>query len=123
MQAYARDTRIVPAGLGKRAPLVGAAAVAWRGLGEELFAESVSRPRSPMAMSEPAQVFCRRAYYRGAPDNLRVTTWNGFSSRVTALPCSTATSLKALSSRSVTDAERTGKPNRSIAVARPPCDS
>ncbi len=45
-QAYARDTRIVPAGLGKRAPLVGAAAVAWRGLGEELFAEPVSRPRS-----------------------------------------------------------------------------
>ena len=40
MQSYARNTRIVPAGLGKLAPLVGAAAVAWRGLGEELFADA-----------------------------------------------------------------------------------
>jgi glucokinase len=43
-QSYARSTRIVPAGLGKRAPLVGAAAVAWRGLGEELLAESLEEP-------------------------------------------------------------------------------
>jgi glucokinase len=40
-QSYARKARIVPAGLGKRAPLVGAAAVAWRGLGEELVADAV----------------------------------------------------------------------------------
>jgi glucokinase len=40
MQSYARKTRIVPAGLGKKATLVGAAAVAWRGLGEELLAEA-----------------------------------------------------------------------------------
>jgi glucokinase len=45
MQSYTRDTLIVPAGLGKKAPLVGAAAVAWRGLGEELFAEAVNGPR------------------------------------------------------------------------------
>ena len=32
-QDYARQTQVVPAGLGSRAPLVGAAAVAWRGLG------------------------------------------------------------------------------------------
>ncbi|HXW78379.1 MAG TPA: ROK family protein [Acidimicrobiales bacterium] len=38
-QSYARTTRVVPAGLGKKAPLVGAAAVGWRGLGEELLAE------------------------------------------------------------------------------------
>ena len=44
MQSYARDTRIVPAGLGKKAPLVGAAAVAWRGLGEELFAVAIHGP-------------------------------------------------------------------------------
>ena len=46
MQSYARMSRIVPAGLGKKAPLVGAAAVAWRGLGEELFADAVNRPGS-----------------------------------------------------------------------------
>ncbi len=40
MQSYAKKTRIVPAGLGRKAPLVGAAAVAWRGLGEELLAEA-----------------------------------------------------------------------------------
>jgi hypothetical protein len=40
MQSYAKKTRIVPAGLGKKAPLVGAAAVAWRGLGEKLLAEA-----------------------------------------------------------------------------------
>jgi glucokinase len=44
MQSYARKTRIVPAGLGKKAPLVGAAAVAWRGLGEELLADAVNGP-------------------------------------------------------------------------------
>ncbi len=33
-QDYTRQTQVVPAGLGARAPLVGAAAVAWRGLGE-----------------------------------------------------------------------------------------
>jgi glucokinase len=31
-QAYAKETQVLPAGLGSRAPLVGAAAVAWRGL-------------------------------------------------------------------------------------------
>ena len=44
MQSYARNTKIVPAGLGKIAPLVGAAAVAWRGLGEELFADGINSP-------------------------------------------------------------------------------
>jgi glucokinase len=44
MQSYARKARVVPAGLGKRAPLIGAAAVAWRGLGEELLAEAVNGP-------------------------------------------------------------------------------
>ena len=43
-QSYARSARIVPAGLGNRAPLVGAAAVAWRGLGAELLAESLKQP-------------------------------------------------------------------------------
>jgi glucokinase len=37
-QAYAQNTQVVPAGLGARAPLIGCAAVAWRGLGEELLA-------------------------------------------------------------------------------------
>jgi glucokinase len=37
-QIYAQNTRVVPAGLGARAPLIGCAAVAWRGLGEELLA-------------------------------------------------------------------------------------
>ncbi len=37
-QTYAQDTRVVPAGLGALAPLIGCAAVAWRGLGEELLA-------------------------------------------------------------------------------------
>ena len=44
MQSYARNTRIVPAGLGKNAPLVGAAAVAWRGLGQELSAKTAPGP-------------------------------------------------------------------------------
>ena len=43
-QSYARSARIVPAGLGNRAPLVGAAAVAWRGLGAELLAERLKQP-------------------------------------------------------------------------------
>ncbi len=43
-QSYARVARVVPAGLGNRAPLVGAAAVAWRGLGEELLAECHQGP-------------------------------------------------------------------------------
>jgi glucokinase len=43
-QSYARVARVVPAGLGKKAPLVGAAAVAWRGLGEELLAECRQGP-------------------------------------------------------------------------------
>ena len=45
-QSYARTTRVVPAGLGKRAPLVGAAAVGWRGLGQELGAESLKEPQA-----------------------------------------------------------------------------
>ena len=40
-QSYARKARVMLAGRGKRAPLVGAAAVDWRGLGEELVAEAV----------------------------------------------------------------------------------
>jgi glucokinase len=43
-QSYARSTRVVPAGLGKSAPLVGAAAVAWRGLGEEPLADNLNEP-------------------------------------------------------------------------------
>jgi glucokinase len=46
-QSYAGVARVVPAGLGKRAPLVGAAAVAWRGLGEELLAECRQGPLQP----------------------------------------------------------------------------
>jgi glucokinase len=37
-QIYSQNARVVPAGLGARAPLIGCAAVAWRGLGEELLA-------------------------------------------------------------------------------------
>jgi glucokinase len=37
-QSYARNAEVLPAGLGANAPLVGCAAVAWRGLGEELLA-------------------------------------------------------------------------------------
>lgn len=37
-QSYARSARVVPAGLGAQAPLVGCGAVAWRGLGEDLLA-------------------------------------------------------------------------------------
>ena len=33
---FARGTRIVPAGLGDAGPLVGAAAVGWRGLGRDV---------------------------------------------------------------------------------------
>lgn len=40
-QVYAKTAQVMPAGLGARAPLIGCAAVAWRGLGEELFAEAV----------------------------------------------------------------------------------
>ncbi len=62
-QSYARDTRIVPAGLGKRAPLVGAAAVAWRGLGEELLTVAVKGPpRSPERNSLARHPL--RAYFR-----------------------------------------------------------
>jgi len=43
-QSYAWETEVLPAGLGKSAPLVGAAAVAWRGLGEELLVGSLDRP-------------------------------------------------------------------------------
>ena len=39
-QTYALNTRVVPAGLGAIAPLIGCAAVAWRGLGEELLASN-----------------------------------------------------------------------------------
>ena len=35
---HARGTRIVPAGLGDEAPLIGAAAVGWRGLGRDVLA-------------------------------------------------------------------------------------
>lgn len=35
-QSYARTAQVVPAGLGAKAPLIGCAAVAWRGLGEPL---------------------------------------------------------------------------------------
>ena len=34
---HARGTQIVPAGLGDEAPLVGAAAVGWRGLGRDVL--------------------------------------------------------------------------------------
>jgi glucokinase len=36
--SFARGSRIVPAGLGSDGPLVGAAAVGWRGLGQEVWA-------------------------------------------------------------------------------------
>ena len=37
--SFSRDARVVPAGLGALGPLVGAAAVGWRGLGEPLLAD------------------------------------------------------------------------------------
>ncbi|HXW80253.1 MAG TPA: ROK family protein [Acidimicrobiales bacterium] len=43
MQSYARDAQVLPAGLGPKAPLIGCAAVAWRGLGEELLTAAISR--------------------------------------------------------------------------------
>ena len=42
-QSYASEARLLPAGLGPLAPLIGCAAVAWRGLGEELLAGATSR--------------------------------------------------------------------------------
>jgi glucokinase len=39
-QVYAQTAQVMPAGLGAKAPLIGCAAVAWRGLGEELLAEA-----------------------------------------------------------------------------------
>jgi glucokinase len=39
-QVYAQSAQVMPAGLGAKAPLIGCAAVAWRGLGEELFTEA-----------------------------------------------------------------------------------
>jgi glucokinase len=38
-QSYALSTRVLPAELGEAGPLIGAAAVAWSGLGEDLLAE------------------------------------------------------------------------------------
>jgi glucokinase len=37
-QSYAQMAQVVPAGLGAQSPLIGCAAVAWRGLGEEILA-------------------------------------------------------------------------------------
>jgi glucokinase len=37
-QSYTRSARVVPAGLGAQAPVVGCGAVAWRGLGEDILA-------------------------------------------------------------------------------------
>jgi glucokinase len=47
--SYAQGARIVPAGLGADGPLVGAAAVGWRGLGRDPLSGTGPRVRSPVA--------------------------------------------------------------------------